>query len=181
MEVELDGSPWRVLAADAVVRAGLGVGRTLDRPLARQLARERRRAEALRHAGRALGTRDLSREELDERLTRRGVTAAARADVVETLERGGLIDDERFAVGRAEALARRGYGDAAIRHDLERRGISYDALAAAVAGLEPERERAERLVAAQGAGAAAARRLAARGFGEDAIDAAFDGRVAGDG
>ncbi|HJQ73262.1 MAG TPA: hypothetical protein VJ814_00130, partial [Gaiellaceae bacterium] len=52
--VELDGKPWRVLPADVVVRAGLGVGRRLDRPTARDLARELRRARALAAATRSL-------------------------------------------------------------------------------------------------------------------------------
>src|SRR5207244_920648 len=123
VEVHLDGTPWRVLPVDAVARTGLGVGRHLDRPLARTLARELRRSAALTKAGRALRTRDLSRRELEERLERRGVAAGARAEALAALERGGLVDDGRFTRSRADALAGRGYGDAAIRADLERRGV----------------------------------------------------------
>ncbi|MGH3055676.1 MAG: hypothetical protein ACRDL7_11935, partial [Gaiellaceae bacterium] len=54
--VELDGRPWRVLPADAVVRAGLAVGRPLDRQKARELGREVRRASALAAAARSLAT-----------------------------------------------------------------------------------------------------------------------------
>lgn len=179
--MQLDGAPWRVLPVDVVVRAGLGVGRQLDRQLARELARELRRSEALRKAGRALRTRDLSRQELGQRLERHGVVAGARTEALAALERGGLVDEGRFARGRAESLARRGYGDAAIRDDLERRGIGAEGVRAALATLEPERERAERLLGAQRPGAAAVRRLAARGFGEDAIEAALGGFVAGEG
>jgi hypothetical protein len=46
VEIHLDGEPWRLVPADAVVRAGLAVGRTLDRATARDLGRELRRARA---------------------------------------------------------------------------------------------------------------------------------------
>ena len=43
---------------------------------------------------------------------------------------------------------------------------------------EPERERAQRLIAARGAGPATARELARRGFGEDAVEQALGPVVA---
>jgi len=66
--VFLDGVPWRIVPADAAVRAGLAVGRPLDRAAARTLARELRRAAALGVAVRALRHRDLSRRRLEARL-----------------------------------------------------------------------------------------------------------------
>lgn len=152
----------------------------LDRALARDLARELRRSRALAQAGRALDARDLSAQELDERLRRRGTGGRARADALETLERAGLVDDARFAAGRAAALAARGYGDAAVRADLERRGVAPEQIEAALSGLEPEPERALRTAAKRGAGPATARWLAGRGFGEEALEAAAGGIVAAD-
>jgi regulatory protein len=160
---------------EVVVRTGLRAGRRLDRPLARELARELRRAVALRAADRALRARDLSRRELDERLERREIPAGARSDAVDALERGGILDDVRFARGRAGTLARRGYGNAAIREDLERRRLPVDA---ALSALEDERVRAQRVLAARGAGAKTLRYLAARGFGEDAFEAAVETALA---
>ena len=98
--VELDGAPWRTVPADAIVRSGLLVGRTLDRPAARTLARELRRADALRVATRALRHRDLSRQALAERLP-----ARAREEALAALERSGYLDDARAAAGRGAALA----------------------------------------------------------------------------
>ncbi len=113
---------------------------------------------------RALSARDRSRQALEERLGAAGVAAPARAHALETLERVGLVDDGRLAVDRAQALAERGYGDAAIGFDLERQGVSDDAAASALAGLEPERGRAERLLEGRGRDVRTARWLAARGF-----------------
>jgi hypothetical protein len=57
--------------------------------------------------------------------------------------------------------------------------VEAEALAEALGALEPERERAARAAAARPRGAATARWLAARGFGEDAVEA-VGGVVAAD-
>jgi SOS response regulatory protein OraA/RecX len=172
VSVELDGRPWRVLPANAVVRAGLAVGRPLDRPTARELAREVRRAKALAAATRSLAASDRSERALEQRLARAGHSAAAREDAIASLARAGAIDDARLAASRAEQLARRGYGDAAIRADLRRRLIASETAAGAVAALEPEPERLRRLLAGQNVSLALLRRLSARGFSRDALDEA---------
>src|SRR5690242_166565 len=133
VSVELDGAPWRTLPAAAVVAAGLGVGTILDRTRARALRRALRRTAALDAAGRALARRDRSPAGLQAVLERRGIPGAEREAAVETLERLGYVDEGRFAGSRAEALARRGYGDEAIRFDLEREGVGGEAVADALA------------------------------------------------
>ena len=179
--VELDGEAWRVLPLEPVVRAGLAEGLELDRLRLRTLARELRRVRALGVAGRALARRDLSERRLRERLSQAGVAPAGTEEAVGTLRRAGLVDDERFAFARALELAERGLGDAAIRFDLERQGIGAAELEAALAGLEPERARAERIVSRRGAGPATARYIARRGFGEDAVEAAAATPIAPEG
>jgi SOS response regulatory protein OraA/RecX len=168
--VDLDGRPWRVLPANAVVRAGLAVGRPLDRPMARELAREVRRAKALAAATRSLAANDRSERALEQRLARAGYSAAAREEAIASLARAGAIDDSRLAATRAEQMARRGYGDAAIRADLRKRQIEPEAAAGAVAGLEPEVVRLRRLLEAESLTPALLRRLSARGFSRDALD-----------
>jgi SOS response regulatory protein OraA/RecX len=166
--VELDGTPWRVLPVDVVARTGLAEGRLLDRAAARLVRRELRRAEALQVAERALRHRDLSRQRLAERLAA-AVPPAAAAESLATLERAGLVDDARVARVRAESLAARGYGDEAVRHRLRAEGLPEDA----VGELEPETERARPLIERRGPGPRTARYLAARGFGEEAVEAAL--------
>jgi SOS response regulatory protein OraA/RecX len=168
--VELDGAPWRVLPTDAVVRAGLGVGRPLDRSTARDLARELRRARALAQATRLLAASGRSRRELEQRLARARHSDSARAEAVGALERAGVLDDARLAESRAELLARRGYGDAAIRADLSRRLIPAEEAARAVAALEPELARIRRLFEGQAVTPALLRRLAGRGFSRDTLE-----------
>jgi len=167
--VELDGRPWRVLPTDAVVRAGLTAGRPLDRPTARELGRQLRRAKALAAATRSLAASDRSERALEQRLTRAGHSVAARKDAIAALARAGAVDDARLAESRAQLLARRGYGDSAIRADLERRLISSEAAASAVAALEPEVERVRRMLEDESVTPALLRRLSARGFSRDAL------------
>jgi regulatory protein len=129
-------------------------------------------------AARALRSRDRSRSDLDARLVRAGIGDEVRAETLDTLERVGYLDEERFAFARASALAGRGRGDAAVRASLEQEGIPARLVEAALAQLEPERERAFALALAAGSAGSpsAARRLAARlrrhGFSEESLEAA---------
>ena len=175
VEVELDGVPWRLVPTEVVVRSRLCVGRELDRETARILGQELRRADALTRALRALTARDRSRRSLDDRLGAAGVAPRPRREVLETLERTGLVDDRRLAAARAQALAERGYGDAAIRLDLEHQGLAGESVAEALAGLEPEPRRMRRLLEQRGGDARAARWLAARGFDAGAVEEAVGG------
>jgi len=106
------------------------------------------------------------------------VTERARFEAIETLERIGYLDDGRFALARAQSLASRGYGDAAILHDHGERGIEGEVAASALAGLEPEHERAEVIAARLGRSRRTAALLARRGFDPAAVEAAIGADVA---
>ena len=167
--VELDHRPWRVVPLEAVVVAGLSVGSDLDRITARALGRELRRLKARDAALRALRTRDHTAASLERRLEKRGTSPALRRETVAAVERAGLLDDERFAVGRAAVLAGRGAGDLLIADDLERQGVPPDAAQRTIDGLEAEAERADRLVAARGRSVRTLRFLGSKGFSEETM------------
>lgn len=168
--VELDGARWRTLPLDVVARVRLALGEELERERLRELARELRRARATETALRAVSRREQSAAELDRRLRRRGFAPGLREETLDRLERVGLVDDERYALGRAESLAERGQGDEAIRWRLHRDGVPEEVVARALEALPPERVRARRIVAARGSGPRTARELARRGFGEAAVE-----------
>src|SRR5581483_6419516 len=132
--------------------------------------------DPLEIAAGALRHRDRSRREVDERLERAGVADEARAETLEALERLGYVDDARYAAARAATLAGRGRGDAAIRHDLEQRGVEGE-----LAALEPEAGRARALVQRLGATPGTAARLARNGFAPESVEAAVGAEIAGDG
>jgi regulatory protein len=124
-------------------------------------------------AASALQHRDRSRREVEERLARAGIDEERRNDALETLERVGYVDDERFAGARAEALANRGYGDEWIRHDLAGHGVAVEAVGEAIATLLPEAERATALVKRLGSTPKTGAQLARKGFGQDALETAL--------
>jgi regulatory protein len=116
-----------------------------------------------------------SRGEVVAYLERLGFSAPRIEDTLARLANFGAVDDAAFAARRTEALAARGYGDAYILADLERRGIDADTIAAAVDAIAPERERAGAALAVAGQtrrhGPAARRLLGQRGFSPETADA----------
>ena len=132
-----------------------------------------REASPLEAAAAALARRDRSAAWLTLFLEGRGVSADEAAGAVARLERAGYVDDVRFAAARADSLAARGSGDEAIRADLTAAGVADEDVVRALAALEPEAERARMLVERLGTSARTARRLVAKGFDADAVEAAF--------
>ena len=127
------------------------------------------RTTALEAALRALRHRDLSVRELDERLRERGFDETEREGALESMTRTGLLDDGRFAAGRARSLAARGAGDALIRHALAESGVAPELVDEALSELEPEPERARAIVARRGPGGKTARYLSAKGFSHEVV------------
>jgi SOS response regulatory protein OraA/RecX len=127
------------------------------------------RPTAVDTALRALRHRDLSARELDLRLRVKGFEESERAEVLEALERTGLVDDARFAETRARSLAARGAGDAAIRHALGLAGVAREVADDAVSALDPEAERAGAIAARRGPGPKTARYLRGKGFSEEVV------------
>ena len=117
----------------------------------------------------ALRYRDLSTRELDGRLRAKGFEEVARTQALDALERTGLVDDARFALARARALAARGLGDAGIRHVLLRAGVARELIPEALEAIDPEHERARTIVARRGPGPKTARYLLGKGFSNDVV------------
>jgi regulatory protein len=133
--------------------------------------------EALETGLRALSRRELSRAELVARLERSGIDSDEAELASLELTRAGYQSDTRAAEERARVLAGRLHGDLAIRVDLRRRGISEGDVDAALAGIDPELARAEKLARKAGDPAQLARALQRKGYSDDTIEAAL--RIAG--
>ncbi len=174
--VELDGALWRKIPLVAAARAGLSVGKRLERDDLRLLRRELRRAEALTEATRMLSRRPLPRALLEDRLEKKGVALVAREEAVEALEQAQYLNDHTYAIGRAQGLAERGYGDAAVRHILEQERINSELIGEVVASLEPELERARAIAGSITDRKKLLGRLARRGFDPDTIEQIFEQR-----
>lgn len=136
----------------------------LDRPLLRRLRAQLKDAQALIAAGRVLRRRDVSRRMLDERLARAGISSSSRRHAVAALADAGAVDDRRFAERRAASLAERGWDNAGIRAKLQSEGVGEEEIAAALAQLPAEAERAARIVAQTNSPRRAWSLLSRRGF-----------------
>lgn len=174
--VELDGAAWRKIPLAAAARAGLSVGKRLERDDLRLLGRELRRAEALTKATRMLARRPLPRALLEERLEKKGVAPAALEEAVAALEQAQYLNDHSYALGRAAALAERGYGDVAIRHVLEQERVSSELIEEALVSLNPEIERARVIAEAIPDCKRLLGRLARRGFRFDTVESIAEER-----
>jgi regulatory protein len=126
--------------------------------------------EATEAALRALRHRDRSRQDLDERLKLAGIPAEERDEALDGLVAAGLLSDDRFAQQRARSLADRNAGDALIRGDLRRHGITDEVISATLADLEAESERAARAFQRRGGGDRALRYLAGKGFARESLE-----------
>jgi len=180
--IDLDGGPWRTVPVVAAAEARLAIGCSLDRERARALGRALRRHRARDAAVRAVARRDHSRATLDARLERAGVRETERVETIEAAARAGLVDDARFAEARAQQLASRGAGDLLVLDDLERNGVDDVTARASLASLEPEPDRAARIVASRGVSERTLRYLASRGFSEESLEglvADLEGRALG--
>ena len=142
------------------------------------MADDDERQRALDRSIRALARRDHSAATLRAKLDRAGISLPVQTDAVETLERIGYVDDERFARDRAGQLADRGYGDDWIRADLETQGVARELVESAVEALEPEPDRAVRESAKAGGGVRSIRTLVRRGFSEETVEMLLDRVVA---
>lgn len=96
-----------------------------------------------------LAVRDRSRYELLDALARRRFPEEVAREVVDGLEREGLVDDERFARAWVESRGRtKGLAQSVLRLELRRKGIADDIVDAVMADVDPDSERqaAHRLV-----------------------------------
>lgn len=142
---------------------------------------------------RQLAVRARTRVELAAKLRDKGVAENIAEQALDRLTAVGLIDDEAFADAFVRSRHRdRGLGRAALKMELERKGIDRELAARAVAVIDDddERERAAALVAKKldsamfAAGPQVARRrllgmLARRGYGSSVAIAVINDALNG--
>ena len=97
--------------------------------------------ECRKRAFRLLSIRSRSREELRKALQIRGHDAAAIAETLDSLERGGLLNEqaalEAFLLDREDR-----FGKERLRHELRRRGFPAESIDRALAEISEDDERA---------------------------------------
>jgi regulatory protein len=137
-----------------------------------------RQAAVARRAGRLLGRRAHSTAELRRKLAGPdgGDEDAAVADVIVRLGQHGVLDDAAFAAELAAARLARGHGPLRVAADLTAAGVDESIARTVIDGLDPADVRGAAVAALGGrTGAAAWRRLAARGFEMEMVVALLEG------
>jgi regulatory protein len=89
----------------------------------------------------SLARRSHTRQELRQKLSRRGFSSPEVASVIQTLVSEGYLDDAATASAVAARQAGKGRGRTRIASELVRRGVSLQDRERALAGLDPAAER----------------------------------------
>ncbi|WP_298134446.1 regulatory protein RecX [Acidiferrobacter sp.] len=83
-----------------------------------------------------LARRDYSRQELVERLCRRGYSPAEAAEAAAALALSQALSDERYAAERVRGRSAQGVGPVRIAVELKAKGVASEIIAAALAAEE---------------------------------------------
>ncbi len=121
--VKLEGGDLLRVTEDELLRFGLRPGLELDEALLTELQSAAKASSAKAAAANMIGSRALSKQELQRRLVRKGTEEADAQAAADWLEDIGAVDDESYAAAVVRDYGRRGYGPQRVREELRRRGV----------------------------------------------------------
>ena len=117
-----EGDPLRITGHE-LLQFGLYPGMDLSPQLVVQLQAAGQRSESRVKAARLASGRMLSRKELTDKLSRKGIDPDTAEETADWLESLGAVDDAAYAGVIARHYAASGYGPGRVRQELQRRGI----------------------------------------------------------
>lgn len=138
VRVHADGRPYCAVPAEALVRAGVGLGSPLTPDRLNLLGGLADEEGAYRTLLRALERRPFAKADLGRRLARKGHRPEAVEAALERAVQAGLLDDAAFARGFVETRALRGRGPGRLTRDLQALGVDRRHIDAALAAQWPE-------------------------------------------
>jgi len=141
--VYLEGGDLLRLTEQELLRFGLYVGMDLEDSFVVQLKETGKTSSAKAAAARMVGSRALSRRELEKKLQRKGVEEEDARQAADWLQDIGALDDEAYAALLVRHYSRQGYGPAWIRAQLQQKGIDRDLWQAALEEAPPVEETVE--------------------------------------
>jgi len=137
VNVFLDGE--FAFGLDRVAAAWLRIGQELGDEKIAQLQREDEGEKAYQQALKLLSYRPRSATEVRKKLEQRGTSESMIVEVLERLQRSGLIDDARFARDWAENRSEfRPRSRRALTIEMRQRGVDDESIAQAVASLDDD-------------------------------------------
>ena len=120
-----EGDPLRITGHE-LLQFGLYPGMDLSPQLVVQLQAAGQRSESRVKAARLASGRMLSRKELTDKLSRKGIDPDMAEETANWLESLGAVDDVAYAGVIARHYAASGYGPGRVRQELQKRGVSRE-------------------------------------------------------
>ena len=133
--VEFEGGESLRSTLAAVTDARLYVGMELDEEALAALRQSSTRGLERQKALELLSRRPHSRQELKDKLLRRGVGEDDAEDCIAWLCEHGFLDDGEYAGAVARHYTAKGYGAGRVKSELQRRGIDRELAAEALSDL----------------------------------------------
>lgn len=129
-----------------IARYSLFTGRTLDDEEMDALRGDAVKTEAKARALRIIGTRNMSRRELEKRLIEKGESPEVARNTVDWMEQIGAVNDREYAGLIVRHYSAKGYGLGRIRDELYRRGIDRELWEEALAELPEGHDAIDRFI-----------------------------------
>ncbi len=127
VQIYFDGVPWRITPRAVIKEMGLQVGASYQTELLRESVCETERRFAMDMAFRMISYRARSRQELQERLTRKRFSAESIEWVLEKLLNSGYLNDTTFIrMWIRDRMELKGYGRYRIRSELLAKGVDTE-------------------------------------------------------
>ena len=120
-----EGDPLRITGHE-LLQFGLYPGMDLSPQLVVQLQAAGQRSESRVKAARLASGRMMSRKELTDKLSRKGIDPDTAEETADWLESLGAVDDAAYAGVIARHYAASGYGPGRVRQELQKRGVSRE-------------------------------------------------------
>jgi len=121
--VKLDSGNLLRVTEEELLRFGLRAGMELDEEQIGALQSAAKTSSTKAVAANMIGSRALSKQELQRRLVRKGSDEADARAAADWLEDIGAVDDAAYAAAIVRDYGRRGYGPARVREELRHRGV----------------------------------------------------------
>ena len=120
-----EGDPLRITGHE-LLQFGLYPGMDLSPQLVVQLQAAGQRSESRVKAARLASGRMMSRKELTDKLSRKGIDPDTAEETADWLKSLGAVDDAAYAGVIARHYAASGYGPGRVRQELQKRGVSRE-------------------------------------------------------
>ena len=130
--VWLDGSAWKTLDGETVLRANLRVKQSMSPGDLERIIELDETLRARQAAGGYASRSPHSRRELEDYLEKRGFSRLAREHAIGMLNKTGMIDDNQMASRIIRTRRRSKYGPRRIQAELLARGIPSDLVRASL-------------------------------------------------